>query len=119
MIVDRINYKKVFPISSFCTEHIGLEASLDDKENPEEALNKLKVIVETLHTETLSNIDQYRGSSVREVESVVGDEVQAILDGIKNSPDMTELKSWWLRSKGNLGLSSAYKLKEKILTDAK
>ena len=71
MIVDRISYKKVFPISSFCTEHIGLEASLDKGENPEEALNKLKVMVDTLHAETLTQLDLYRGTKVVDISEPV------------------------------------------------
>ena len=58
MNIDRIQYQKVFPISTYCTERIGLEASLDDNENPEEALSKLKIMVDTLHQETLSQLDQ-------------------------------------------------------------
>jgi len=68
MIIDRITYQKVFPISTYCTERIGLEASLDDKENPEEALNKLKVMVDTLHAETLTQLESYRGTQVRDIE---------------------------------------------------
>ena len=112
MIIDRISYKKVYPISSFCTEHIGLEASLDKDENPEEALNKLKVIVDTLHAETLTQLDLCRGSKVVDVQAAnVPDEIQGTLDGINACTEIEGgdgLKSYWLRSKGNLTLSTAY-----------
>ena len=68
MNIDRIQYQKVFPISTYCTERIGLEASLDDNENPEEALSKLKIMVDTLHQETLSQLDQYRGTTTKIIE---------------------------------------------------
>ena len=67
MQLDRISYQRVFPIGNFATERIGLEASLDKDENPEEALNKLKVIVDTLHAETLTQLDLCRGSKVVDV----------------------------------------------------
>jgi hypothetical protein len=67
MIIDRIQYQKVYPLGSYTTERIGLEASLDEGENPEEALNKLKVIVDTLHAETLTQLDLYRGTQVVDI----------------------------------------------------
>lgn len=82
MTITTISYKKVFPISSFCTEHIGLEASLDDKENPEEALNKLKVMVDTLHAETLTQLDLYRGTKVVDVAEPVDKTIQGIIQDI-------------------------------------
>jgi len=69
MIVDRISYKKIFPLGSYTTEHIGLEASLDEGENPETALSNLKTMVEELHQETLKSLstDDFRGTHVRDV----------------------------------------------------
>ena len=92
MIIDRISYKKVYPISSFCTEHIGLEASLDKDENPEEALNKLKVIVDTLHAETLTQLDLCRGSKVVDVNPV-NTTIQGIIEDIGNCTVVDEVNS--------------------------
>jgi hypothetical protein len=123
MQLDRISYQKVFPIGSYATERIGLEASLDKDENPEVALQRLSILVNDLHSATIANLEHYRGTSVVDIPETkvdkVPDEVQAVLDGIENSPDMKELSSFWLKSKGNLMLLSAYKSKEKQLTNAK
>ncbi len=125
MNIDRIAYQKVFPIGSYATERIGLEATLDIGENPEEALTKLKTITNELHIATMFELEGYRGTSVREIGEQeqqvdkVPDELQDALDGIEKCQDMSELKNWWTLSKSNLKLSQAYKAKEKLLTDAK
>lgn len=85
MIIDRISYKKIFPIGSYLTEHIGLEASLDDKENPEEALNKLKVMVDTLHAETITHIEEFRGTQVKDIAP---DEPKDKIQAFKETLDM-------------------------------
>lgn len=114
MIVDRISYKKVYPISSYCTEHIGLEASLTEEDNPETELNHLKIMVETLHSATIATLEEFRGTKVRDVvEEPVVDSVQASLDEINKCTTLEELHHCWLMSKGNLTLSAAWKQKEK------
>ncbi len=125
MNIDRIAYQKVFPIGSYATERIGLEATLDVGENPEEALTKLKTITNELHIATMAELEGYRGTTTRVVEeketqvTKVPDELQDALDGIEKCQDISELKEWWTLSKSNLKLSQAYKAKEKQLTDAK
>lgn len=119
MIVDRISYKKVFPISSFCTEHIGLEASLDKGENPEEALNKLKVMVDTLHAETLTQLEEYRGTTVRDISpDKPADKIQAFketLDMCKTVVMLERFKPQVDREKSE-ELTIAYNKKLKELT---
>ena len=99
-------------------DKFGLEADITTGEDPIQLYKELDAIIEQSFKESYpDNPNQER---VKQVEAKpVTDEVQAILDGINNSPDLVELKSWWLKSKGNLTLSSAYKIKEKQLTDAK
>jgi hypothetical protein len=45
------SYQKVFSVGAYVTERIGLEASIDDSENPEAALAILKGLVTKFHTE--------------------------------------------------------------------
>lgn len=99
-------------------DKFGLEADITTGEDPIQLYKELDAIIEQSFKESYpDNPNQER---VKQVEAKpVTDEVQAIFDGINNSPDLVELKSWWLKSKGNLTLSSAYKIKEKQLTDAK
>ena len=117
MEVDRISYKKVFPISSFCTEHIGLEATLEENENPEEALNKLKVMVDTLHAETLTQLESYRGSSVRTVEQEPEDKIQSWKTVISMCTSITALERFKpaVDREKNEELTQAYNDKLKTL----
>ena len=99
-------------------DKFGLEADITTGEDPIQLYKELDAIIEQSFKESYpDNPNQEREKQVE--AKPVTDEVQAILDGINNSPDLVELKSWWLKSKGNLTLSSAYKIKEKQLTDAK
>ncbi len=117
MVIDRIQYQKVFPIGSYATERIGLEASLDNGESPETALLKLMQITDELHKETMASMDEYRGTHVRVIDEVV-DKTDGPLEAIRNCKTVEELKGFWLISKGNLTFSEAYKTKLKQLENA-
>jgi hypothetical protein len=67
MNIDRISYKKVFPIGSYLTEHIGLEATLDMGESPEVALQRLQIIVNDLHSATIATLEETRGTQVKDI----------------------------------------------------
>lgn len=121
-----ITYQRVFPLGSYSTERIGLEATLDEGENPETALSRLKIMVEELHQETLKSLstDDFRGTHVRNVVEEPVDSVNKVLEAIRLCNEIEgngefSLRTYWLISKGNLVLSQAYKEREKQLTDAK
>ena len=69
MKLSQISYQRVYPLGSYSTERIGLEATLDEGENPETALSHLKILVEELHQETMKSLpkDDFRGTHVRDV----------------------------------------------------
>ncbi len=52
MKVDKVTYQKVFPISLYCTERIGVEISVDEGESPEQVLDEAKRIVEEWQKES-------------------------------------------------------------------
>ena len=122
MILTKISRSKSFEMVNGyglkSWDKFGLEADITTGEDPIQLYKELDAIIEQSFKESYpDNPNQER---VKQVDTPpVTDEVKAILDGINNSPDLVELKSWWLKSKGNLTLSSAFKLKEKQLTDAK
>ena len=122
MVLTKISRSKSFEMVNGyglkSWDKFGLEADITTGEDPIQLYKELDAIIEQSFKESYpDNPNQER---VKQVEAKpVTDEVQAILDGINNSPDLVELKSWGLKSKGNLTLSSAYKIKEKQLTDAK
>lgn len=51
MKVDRISYKKIFPIGSYINETIGVEVQLDDKDDFHETFQYAKELVEKFHKE--------------------------------------------------------------------
>ncbi len=69
MKLSQISYQRVYPLGSYSTERIGLEATLDEGENPETALSHLKILVEEGHQETLKSLStgDFRGTQVRDV----------------------------------------------------
>ena len=69
MTLTTISYQRVFPVGNYATERIGLEATLDETDNPQTALEHLKTMVEELHQETLKSLstDDFRGTHVRDV----------------------------------------------------
>lgn len=122
MILTKISRSKSFEMVNGyglkSWDKFGLEADITTGEDPIQLYKELDAIIEQYFKESYpDNPNQERVKQVEEKQ--LPDEVAAIMEGIKNSPDITELKSWWLKSKGNLVLSSAYKLKEKTFTDAK
>ena len=126
MKLSQISYQRVYPLGSYSTERIGLEATLDEGENPETALSHLKILVEELHQETLKSLptDDFRGTHVRNVVEEPVDSVNKVLEAIRLCNEIEgngefSLRTYWLISKGNLVLSQAYKEREKQLTDAK
>lgn len=101
----------------------GIEAELDENENPMEAHATLRQLINDLKADTIASLEEYRGTHItdvgeRKVEKIA-DGIQASLDEISKCQTIDELKSCWLMSKGNLTLSAAYKTKQKQLEDAK
>jgi len=84
MQIDRISYQKVFPVSAYCTERIGLEASLDKDENPEIALQRLAILVNELHSATIATLEEYKGTKTVTVETTINTTIQAMIDDINN-----------------------------------
>lgn len=114
MKLDRISYQKVFPISMYCTERIGLEASLDENDNPETCLERLKVLVETLHSATIASLDEYRGTQVKEVEKVPVNTVESMRTAISTCTEIATLKTFEKLAKSKPEFQTAYdkRLKE-------
>ena len=93
MTITTISYKKVFPISSYCTEHIGLEASLSETDNPQTELEHLKIMVETLHSATIATLEEMRGSHVRDIVEPV-DKIQAFKETLDMCKSLSMLEKF-------------------------
>lgn len=117
--IDRISYQKVFPVSAYCTERIGLEASLDVNDNPETELNHLKIMVEELHKATIAELDQYRGNHLRSIEEIIPvsnkSPLEAMTEAINSCEEIKVLETYRLMAKSSPELQAVYDAKQKEL----
>lgn len=49
MKIDKVSYQRLYPIGSYLNERIGFEASLEEGESPEEAIEKLRILADHSH----------------------------------------------------------------------
>lgn len=104
MKITTISYQRVYPIGSYATHRIGLEASLDEGDTPAFELANLKKMVQDIHAETVSQLDLYRGittqiippeqTQIDQTIAVVNLEFEAIraeLEGIEFKEDAEKL----------------------------
>ena len=112
MKLSQISYQRVYPIGSYATERIGLEATLDEGENPETALSHLKILVEELHQETLKSLptDDFRGTHVRSVVEEPVDKIQSWKTVISMCTSITALERFkpQVDRENNQELTEAY-----------
>ena len=94
MKLSQISYQRVYPLGSYSTERIGLEATLDEGENPQTALEHLKTMVEELHQETLKSLptDDFRGTHVRSVVEEPIDKIESWKTVISMCTSITALE---------------------------
>src|SRR6185369_1626045 len=50
MRVTKINYQKLFPLGMYINERLGLEAELEDGDSPEQSMQQLKKMTESMAT---------------------------------------------------------------------
>lgn len=114
-----ITYQRVFPLGSYSTERIGLEATLDEGENPEIALSHLKTMVEELHQETMKSLptDDFRGTYVRDIVEEPVDKIKGMIQVINLCSNITALERFkpQVQRVDNQELTEAYNNKLKQL----
>ncbi len=114
--IDRIKISQEINYNGMPT-WIGIEAALLPGEDEKEGLRQIQKVITEYQTEEQKAFGQ---SKWGKPETKPSDEIQAVLDGIdacievEGTGDLS-LSTFWLRSKGNLVLSNAYKAKEKQL----
>jgi len=122
MSYHKVIYEKLFPYAPYLNERIGIEILVETNQSPAEALAEAKKIVDEFYLsnlpvqqfETHSEVADNKPVPVVQVQKVES-EIEIAVREINECTDMLTLKSYWLRSKGNLVLREAYKLKEKQL----
>lgn len=129
MRIDKIKYEQLLPTGSYLNCRYGIEISISEDAETDRAFELAKQIVSDTHKKQFpamykDNAPIHQGEdALPEIQQnktpEISKEVMDGLDGIKNSETLEELKSnWWLISKNNLTLSTAYKAKLKQFEDA-
>jgi len=104
---------------------VGIDIAIDEKDDTQKVFEFAKETVENwLKEEVQQPVAQMDEQVVQLDNKKPKSELQALLDGIEACTQIDgdgefSLGTFWLRAKGNLVTSAAYKLKEKQLKDAK
>jgi hypothetical protein len=111
MKIDRISYQKVFPVGSYLTERISFEASLDEGETPQDAINQMRQMAEDLHREKFPH---YYADGIdpkhREEPFIQLREEESAVDKAEDTP---EWKRWLAITAGCFSVDQLQKFKTK------
>jgi hypothetical protein len=64
MKIERVTYKKIFPLAPYINEQVGIEAILEEGDTPEQALSSLKKVAEEWHKQANPGIVIEAGQQV-------------------------------------------------------
>lgn len=118
-----IKYAKKFPYAPYLNEDIGFEMSISDKDNPLEALAKLKSIAEQFHKENNHQIYEEQeegiliGGKFRNSTTIVQQHIakltqeEKIIMDIHTCTDIKTLRSYKLIAKNNPKIQEHYTAK--------
>ena len=134
----RVSVQPLLPTGNYLNVRIGIEKDFPDDANEMESVFQVWDNIIAMHMKRYPHLynedgtakyemykgeDEMNGTKVRDLPEVtISEEIKATLAGINTCTELegeSGLKSYWLKSKGNLVLSEAYKTKEKQLTNAK
>jgi hypothetical protein len=117
MRIEKINYQKLYPIGNFLNERVGFEASIDENDDPQQALAQLKEMADKFHEKNnAENNHQESGESPENSshkensEPKPPQEIQIgnIEAGIRSCRDIKILETYRLIIKKDAGLQKAY-----------
>jgi sulfur carrier protein ThiS len=105
MTVDRISYSKIIPIGAYCNERIGLEASINDGDNVETSMQKLKDLVNSLASNPNQVVESGNGDILVERPT---DRVEAIIYDLNSCTDKKILETYKIIAKNYPKIQEAY-----------
>jgi hypothetical protein len=113
MKIDRVSYQKVYAVAAYVTERIGVEASVDEGQDPKLILAELKKLCDEVNQANNPHIEQSQPSEpevlpVTPVEKVIG---KSMVDQIMSSGDMKILETYRLLVKNNTEWKAAFDLR--------
>ena len=89
MHIDRIQYQKTFNLGMYQSEKIGVELTLNEGENAEQALDTAKSLVEEYHKKNNPINEEFMGTKIRDiVEDAPKDPKQALIQSIQQCKEL-------------------------------
>lgn len=123
MIIDRIgtdkSYEMVGPYGLKIWDKKSISGTISPGEDIQQAYKELDNILEAAHSETLTQLESYRGSSVRTVEQGPEDKIQSWKTVISMCTSITALERFKpaVDREKNEELTTVYNNKFKSLQD--
>ena len=114
MKITTVNYQKVFPLAQYVNEKIGVEIQVDEWDDPAEALQKAKKMVETFHRESNPQLESMAATAIDSVPipsiqvQKPKDTVSLTIEQINQASDITVLESFKLLASRNPQIKEAY-----------
>lgn len=130
MNVIEISYERIYPLASFVNERIGMKATLDEGENPIEAMNELRGKVDKCHVSpeenVLNSVQDYVSPSVKDailptlhvVKDPIEEQEQKIITEIRSCKSLKDLESYKLIAERNPVFLPVYNIKYSELKPA-
>jgi hypothetical protein len=87
MKVDRITYKKVFPLSPFINEHLGVEMQVDEGDNVDEVMQAAKMLVHSWHNPQMVDVH------APPLEPVINLRDEPVINTIEDANSIEELST--------------------------
>jgi hypothetical protein len=109
MKIDRIIYKKVFPLSPFVNEHIGVEIQVDEGDDVDAVMKHAKDLVHSWHNPQMVDVH------APPLETVVNLRDEPVINSIEDANSIEELST--LKKNLPSHLMPQYMAKLKILTE--
>lgn len=96
MKIKSISYSQSYEMSSpyglKTWEKIGIDADMEDGDTPIECSKHLREQVNAIHSETLTQLDLYRGTVVREIPTI-DTTIEGIIEDINGCTSIDETNS--------------------------
>src|SRR5690606_30559855 len=118
MKIQTISYQKVFPLGKFVNERIGLEATVSEREDVNEAYLELKKIVEETHQRLNPTLEgEYALSEANSIEKDLEKMgIESTVSEILNCQTIEELEGFKLMAKSHPAFEQAFTQRREQLT---
>ena len=115
--ITSVSYAKLYNLGLFQNERVGVEASIDDGEDPKIVMGFLKKLANEFHYESNKELYEMKGMKVTDIqegEPIVQltnprtDQVQSIINDIGTCTELKTLEAYRLIAKNNPEIQTAY-----------